>query len=288
MIRNGQFLWRRLTAMSLASSLAACVPAGGEPGERNLTAPQGADGEAGAGGDASPGPTAPAPSGEAGEAGLAGLMDGLGDAERAAVRLQQLKGFFIAADALMGGSDLAPAGVLIGQGVLEVYHAFPHDMAGYDPTRAEAASRIGLGRNPSRPAMADALRDAMAGVDAQIASLDVNGAVIAGRMIEASEGLYRHVDLGTGSWTRPSTSTASPQRSQRETRSCETNAGCGGSAPPPTPRRSGKSRLSQRSGTAQTHPPTSCLWDTCWRRDRARSSPCRRFRAAGDRRPPHG
>ena len=198
MIRNGQFLWRSLTAMSLASSLAACVPAGGEPGERNLTAPQGADGEAGAGGDASPGPTAPAPSGEAGEAGLAGVMDGLGDAERAAVRLQQLKGFFIAADALMRGSDLAPAGVLIGQGVLEVYHAFPDDMAGYDPTRAEAASRIGLGRNPSRPAMADALRDAMAGVDAQIASLDVNGAVIAGRMIEASEGLYRHVDLGDG------------------------------------------------------------------------------------------
>ena len=198
MIILRQTVWRSLTAVGVASVLAACGPGGegGEAGEQGRPGAHGEGGEAGEGGGAAP--AAAAPAGEAGEAGIAGVMDGLSETERSAARLQQLKGFFMAADVLMSEPDLAPAGVLIGQGVLEVYEAFPGDMTGYNVTQAQAASRIGLAPNPSQPEMARALSEAMAGIDARLTELNVNGAVIAGRMIDASEGLYRHVDLGEG------------------------------------------------------------------------------------------
>lgn len=199
MIILRQTVWRSLSAVGIASALAACGPggeAGGKGVEQGRPGAHGEGGEAGEGGGAAP--EAAAPSGEAGEAGIAGVMDGLSDTERSAARLQQLKGFFMAAHALMSEPDLMPAGVLIGQGVLEVYEAFPSDMTGYNVTQAQAASRIGLAPNASRPEMARALSQAMAGIDARLTALDVNGAVIAGRMIEAAEGLYRHVDLGEG------------------------------------------------------------------------------------------
>jgi hypothetical protein len=188
-------LWRTLSHAALAGAgaltLAACEPGGEAGGETGAAA--GAHGEAGESG-AEHGAT---PTGEAGEAGISGAFEGLSAEQRAAVRLQQLKGFYMAADTLMTEPDLVPAGILIGQGILEVFEAFPSDMAGYDVTPAQAAFRLGQ-NGGAQPEMARNLSAAMAGVDARITASGVSGTLIAARMVDVTEGLYRHVDRGEG------------------------------------------------------------------------------------------
>jgi hypothetical protein len=87
---------------------------------------------------------------------------------------------------------------LVGQGILEVYEAFPADMAGYDGTAAQAAFRGATGATPNKEDVARNLAAALAGIDARITTLDTNGALIAARLVDVSGGLYRHVDQGDG------------------------------------------------------------------------------------------
>ncbi len=193
-------VWRTLSQAALVGAglvgFTACQPGGEAGGAAGGEA--GAHGEAGESGGEGGGEGGATPAaGEAGEAGIAGAFEGLTDQQRAAVRLQQLKGFFLAADTLMSEPDLLPAGVLVGQGILEVYEAFPADVAGYDVTAAQAAFRGGQ-NGAAQPEVARNLADAMAGVDARIGALDVSGALIAARLVDVAEGLYRHVDQGEG------------------------------------------------------------------------------------------
>lgn len=177
--------WRTAGLAAAALSLAAC---GGEGGEGGASGGDG--GEAGESGASAPAPspaTATAPAGaggEAGEAGAATAYAGLSGDQRTALRLQHLKGFVLAADRVAAAGQQPEAGVLVQQGVLEVYDAAPAEFGSLNVEIVRAAG-------DGAPAHVDA---AEAEIDRAMAALaEVEDAELVARLVDISAGLYQHV-----------------------------------------------------------------------------------------------
>lgn len=177
--------WRTAGIAAAALSLAAC---GGEGGESGAAGASGEGGEAGESGASAPAPsaaTATAPAGgEAGEAGATTAYAGLSGDQRTALRLQHLKGFVLAADRVAGAGQTAEAGVLVQQGVLEVYDAAPTEFGSLNVEIVRAAA-------DGTPARIDA---ANAEIDRAVGALaEVEDAELVARLVDISAGLYQHV-----------------------------------------------------------------------------------------------
>lgn len=190
-------LWTGVSAAVLASSLvlAGCGSGeGGEAGEGASATASGAAaaGEAGEGGAAQSAAQAAGEGGEGGseggggEAGTSAAYTAVPQASRDALRLAQLRGFFLAARAAEGPNAQDEAAALLGQGLLEVY----------DPSQVEY-TRLGLQEPVLRRA---AQTGARADVDAAIAQIDAARqraggapAAVTRGMISIASGLYRQV-----------------------------------------------------------------------------------------------
>lgn len=193
--------WRNWTVVIAGASLfgvVACQPGGeaGEAGQTGSKAPSTQVGEAGEAATA----TAPASgAGEAGESGAehgeAGMEEayaGLAGNERTAVRIQHLKGFFLVAERLSNQPDLTPAGILMGQGLLEVYDTAPSQFGELDPSLARQAATGGIEGAPAAE-VRRTLNAAIAAMDAEQNRLQVPGSLIARRLVDVSTILYSHV-----------------------------------------------------------------------------------------------
>jgi hypothetical protein len=170
-------LWRT-AGVAAALSLAAC---GGEAGEN---AGGGAAGEAGApaaGGEAGEAAIGEA-GGEHGEAGTATAYAGVDGAQRTLLRLQHLKGFVLVAERVAGAGAPQEAGVLVQQGLLEVYDPASDQFGALNPEAVRAAS---TGDIAALAAAARALDAARPG-DGDYAALAIS-------MIDISAGLYQGV-----------------------------------------------------------------------------------------------
>jgi hypothetical protein len=172
-------LWRSAGVAAIAG-LAACGPAqdAAKPApEPAATAESGeaAIGEAG---------------GEHGEAGVASSYAGLSGDPLTALRLAHLKGFLLIAAQHAEGDRPEDAGVLVQQGLLEVYDPAADQFGALDVAPVRAASD---GAGLSRSAMAAKLQAGEAALDAARAGLVFNHADIAARMVDLSTGLYQNV-----------------------------------------------------------------------------------------------
>lgn len=192
-------LWTGVSAAVLASGLmlSACGGEAGETGEAGSAS--GASGSAaaaaaGEGGESAAQGAAQAAGeggeggseGGGGEAGATAAYMSVPQASRDALRLAQLRGFFLAARALDGRNASDEAAALLGQGLLEVY----------DPSRVEY-TRLGLQEPVLRRA---AETGARADVDAAIAQIDGarqraggDAAAVTRGMVSIASGLYLHV-----------------------------------------------------------------------------------------------
>jgi hypothetical protein len=183
-------LWRSAGAAAVIG-LAAC---GGEAGEAGAGGETGEAGEAGEAGISAPAPspaTATAPAGgEAGEAGAATAYAGLSGDQLTALRLQHLKGFVMAAARLVADDQPAEAGVLVSQGLLEVYDVAPNEFGSFDAAIVRAAAD-GTGLN--RAQMMQRIRASNAEIDRAMAGLDMDSAVLVVRMVDIATGLYQGV-----------------------------------------------------------------------------------------------
>ncbi|NWG54098.1 MAG: hypothetical protein HXY28_10295, partial [Hydrogenophilaceae bacterium] len=139
MIETKLKLWRGVAAATLVGAstltLAACGGDGGEKGDGAASAPA-----AVSQGEAAIGETG----GEAGEAGIADVFSRLSGEALTNARLQQLKGFVLIAQQASEGNTGADAGVLVDQGILEVYTAHQADFAGVDVAAVQAAGLAAL------------------------------------------------------------------------------------------------------------------------------------------------
>lgn len=179
--------WRTVGAAA-AIGLAAC---GGEGGERSAGASSGG-GEAGEGAETAPASTAAtAPSsgggGEQGEAGAASAYAGLSGDQLIALRLQHLKGFIMAAEAIAQNGAAEDAGILVQQGVLEVYTPAPDQFGSLNIQTVRAAGEPG-GDIQAK------LRAAHRAIDAAERGLQADNAVLAARMVDIATGLYQGVN----------------------------------------------------------------------------------------------
>lgn len=170
MIASKFKLWRAAGAVAVLG-LAAC---GGEGGEKSGGAT--AVGEAG---EAAIGEAG----GEHGEAGVATAYAGVTGDQLAALRLQHLKGFILIAARVAEAGDAAAAGILVQQGVLEVYDPAADQFGGLDaaPLRAAGAS-----------ASTQSLDAAKRALDAAQPS-GADSAALAVSMVDIAAGLYQHV-----------------------------------------------------------------------------------------------
>src|SRR5690606_27927549 len=82
------------------------------------------------------------------------------------------------------------AGVLVSQGLLEVYDLAPDQFGSLDVSVVRAA---GDGTNLNRAQMMQRIRAANAEIDRAIAELDADYAVLAARMVDIAAGLYQGV-----------------------------------------------------------------------------------------------
>lgn len=174
--------WRAV-GIAAALSAAACGGEGGESGGES-----GEGGEAGEAGASAPAPsvanaTAPA-GGEAGEAGAASAYAGLSGDQLTALRLQHLKGFVLAADRVAVAGQTAEAGILVEQGLLEVYDVAPGEFGALNVAIVRAAA-------DGAPAHIDA---AEAEIDRAMGALAaVEQAALVARLVDISTGLYQGV-----------------------------------------------------------------------------------------------
>jgi hypothetical protein len=180
-------LWRSAGAVA-ALGLAACGAQGdGKTGEAQ--APGGPSADA-----PPPSPaTASAPAaagGEAGEAGAATAYAGLSGDQVTALRLQHLKGFVMAAARVVEEDQPVEAGVLVSQGLLEVYDVAPDQFGDLDVSIVRAAAD-GTGLN--RAQMMQRIRAANAELDRAMAGVESDQAVLVVRMIDIATGLYQGV-----------------------------------------------------------------------------------------------
>lgn len=190
MIETKLKLWRTVGAAALtagALGLTACgeseKAADAPPAAETATSPAGEGGEG--------------EGGEAGEAGIAGVFNGLEGEALTNARLQQLKGFVLIARHASEGNTGADGGVLVDQGLLEVYDAHTADFGGFDPAPVRAAGLAQLD-GQSRQVVAQRLDAAKAAIAAAQAELDGDAADLARRMIDIAEGLYQHVNSPDG------------------------------------------------------------------------------------------
>lgn len=193
--------WRTVGAAAALSLAAAC---GGEGG---AGAPAGEGGEGEGGGEAREAavtaPAAPAGGeageaargeggGEAGEAGAASAYAGLSGDQLTALRLFHLKGFVMAAARVVEEDKPAEAGVLIQQGLLEVYDVAPDQFGALDVAIIRNATD---GSSLNRAQMMQRIRASEAEIERAIEAIgDVNYAVQAARMVDIATGLYQHVN----------------------------------------------------------------------------------------------
>ncbi|MGE3142166.1 MAG: hypothetical protein AB7L65_02495 [Hyphomonadaceae bacterium] len=185
MIETKLKLWRSAGVTALISAgalgLANCSPPSTETSE---TATAEASGEAG---EAAIGETG----GEAGEAGIANVFTGLEGPALKAARLQQLKAFVLVGRQVAEGNTGEEAGILVSQGLLEVFTAHEADFAGFNPAAVRAAENLaGL----DRAAVAQRLDAAANSITQAQGGLNANPADLASRMIDISTGLYQHVN----------------------------------------------------------------------------------------------
>jgi len=178
--------WRAV-GVAAALSVAAC---GGEGGEGGAAGEGGEGGEAGEAGASAPAPSAatatapPAAGGEAGEAGAASAYAGVSGDQLTALRLQHLKGFVLAADRVAAAGQTAEAGILVEQGVLEVYDAAADQFGSLNVAIVRAAADGSPASIDAAEAEIDRAAAALAGVD--------NAQTVA-RLLDISTGLYQHV-----------------------------------------------------------------------------------------------
>lgn len=179
-------LWRSAGAAAVLG-LTACGGEGGEKGEH----PSGG-GEAGEGGASAPASAAGgAPGGgEQGEAGAASAYAGLSGDQLTALRLQHLKGFVLAAEALAETGQAEGASALVQQGLLEAHAPAPDQFGALDLAEVQAA---GASADPDRAATLSHLRAAKSAIEAAAHGLDIDHAVLAARMVDIATGLYQGV-----------------------------------------------------------------------------------------------
>jgi hypothetical protein len=167
---------------------------GGGGGEGGATAPvaggeAGESGEAGETGEA--GAQAAAAGGEAGEAGAASAYAGLSGDQLTALRLLHLKGFVMAASRVADGNQTAEAGVLVQQGLLEVYDLAPDQFGSLNADIVRSASE---GGGVTRAELLQRLRAAEGEIDRALGALgEVDYAIATARMVDIATGLYQNV-----------------------------------------------------------------------------------------------
>jgi len=175
--------WRTAGAVAALTALTACGEGGaggeagdGEAGEAPAAAPAGEAGEAAIGESG----------GEHGEAGVASAYAGLAGDQLTALRLNHLKGFVLAAEAIAANSP-DEAAVLVQQGLLEVYDPAAAQFGSLNADIVRAAADL------SATDRAQRLNAAEAEIDRASAALDGDAAVTAARMADIAAGLYQHV-----------------------------------------------------------------------------------------------
>jgi hypothetical protein len=185
-------LWRT-AGVAAALSLAACGGEGGadgdtKAGEGGEAAAHGEAGEA-AGGEAGEAAIGEG-GGEHGEAGVSAAYAGVTGDQRTALRLQQLKGFLLIAARVAEGDTTEEAGVLVAQGLLEVYDPAADQFGALNAAPVRAA---GDGNGVSRQQMAQRIQAGEAAINTARGALDVNYADLVVRMTDISTGLYQNV-----------------------------------------------------------------------------------------------
>lgn len=172
-------LWRTVGAAA-ALGLAAC---GGEGGEAGNEANEGDAAHGEAGEAASPPAPDAASGGEHGEAGVANAYAGISGDQRTALRVQHLKGFVLVAARVSEAGGADEAGVLVQQGLLEVYDPAADQFGTLDAAPVRAAGAVANAR--SLQAATSAL-DAARPANADPAALAVS-------MADIAVGLYQRV-----------------------------------------------------------------------------------------------
>lgn len=188
--------WRTASAVMALTALAACGGEGGEGGGGDV-GEGGESGEAAVSAPAIPAPVAgaaPAPGGgEAGEAGAASAYVGLSGDQLTALRVQHLRGFAMVAAAVAADNQPDEAGVLVAQGILEVYDSAPDQFgslnieiirAAADPAALNRAQRM------------QRLRAADDEFNRVADTLDADDAITIARMVDIATGLYQLVVQG--------------------------------------------------------------------------------------------
>lgn len=195
-------LWRGVGAAALIGaslSLAACGGEGGESGEKagGQAGVAGAGGEAGESGESATAPAAAASSaaaaapvgGETGEAGAVDAYVGLTGGARTAVRFQHLKGFLLAAQASAKAGMVEEAGVLVGQGALEVVDAAPAELPGFTRADLDSIEQLAF-QSPTNQKMVDAISKAAFKIDDLQRKGGGIDAELVRRMLALTRGLY--------------------------------------------------------------------------------------------------
>lgn len=172
-------LWRSAGAAAALGLAASCGGEGGEAsqsGEVGEAAPPAATGEAG---EAAVGEGG----GEHGEAGVAGAYAGVTGAQLTALRLQHLKGFVLIAKRVAEAGEAGAAGVLVQQGLLEVYDPATDQFGALNPAPLRAAGAA---------ASAQSLQAALSALDAA-RPVETDAAALAVAMTDLATGLYQNV-----------------------------------------------------------------------------------------------
>jgi hypothetical protein len=187
-------LWRGVGAAAVLSVAAACGQ-GGEAGGDTTPSTTASGGEAGESGEAGEngeaGATAVATSGESGEAGAASAYAGLSGDQLTALRLLHLKGFVMAASRVADGNQIPEAGVLVQQGLLEVYDLAPDQFGSLNADIIRSASEGGA---VNRAQLLQRLRAAEGEIDRALGALSaVDYAIATARMVDIATGLYQNV-----------------------------------------------------------------------------------------------
>ncbi|MEJ0060155.1 MAG: hypothetical protein WDM79_11500 [Terricaulis sp.] len=171
-------LWRSAGAAALVG-LSACGPSPAPVAE--APAPAGASGEAAIGESG----------GEHGEAGVSLAYAGVEGDARTGVRLQHLKGYLLIAERINEGDRPEDAGVLVSQGLLEVYDPAAAEFGALNADKVRGAAD---GAGLTRAQMARKIHEATAAIDSARAPLALNHADLAARMVDLSTGLYQSVN----------------------------------------------------------------------------------------------
>lgn len=173
----GKFkLWRVAGAAAALGLAASC---GGEGGEAASGRESGGTTAVGEGGEAAVGESG----GEHGESGIDTAYAGVAGSQLAALRLQHLKGFVLVAARVAEAGDAPAAGILVQQGVLEVYEPAADQFGALDAAALRAAGSA---------ASAQSLQAAKQALDAARPG-DADAAQLAVSMVDIASGLYQSV-----------------------------------------------------------------------------------------------